>query len=249
MPSGQPEETLEEALRGQLQSWEQRPLVRLLYRRWFEAIRRRLARVRGVSVELGAGIGRLQQVAPEVVPTDVAATPWAAQVADAEDLPYEAGAVANLVLVDVFHHLARPARFLDEAVRVLAPGGRVVVLDPYCSPVSAVAYRRFHHERTDLDAGAFEDDPTIAGRPLDSNQARATLAFFRQRKELERRWPLLRVVETTRLAFLAYPLSGGFTGRKLVPDTVGRALVAVEPALRPLAPLLAFRCLVVLERR
>ncbi len=48
---------------------------------------------------------------------------------------------------------------------------------------------------------------------------------------------------------LAYPLSGGFTGRPLVPAGLGLRLRRLEPLLTPLAPLLAFRCLVVLERR
>jgi SAM-dependent methyltransferase len=167
---------------------------------------------------------------------------------DAEALPYEERWLANLVLVDVFHHLARPARFLDEATRVLRPGGRVIVLDPYCSPVSTVAYRRFHHERTDLSAGAFEDDASIADEPLASNQARATLVFFRNADELRRRWPGLRVVERRRLAILAYPLSGGFTATRLVPTNFGLAVARLERHLAFLAPLLAFRCLVVLER-
>jgi SAM-dependent methyltransferase len=153
------------------------------------------------------------------------------------------------VLIDVFHHIANPGRFLDEAVRVLRPGGRVTILDPYCSPVSTPLYRAFHPERTDLSASAFDEDPRVDEAPFDSNQARATLAFFRAAHELEARWPELRLVERRRLAFLAYPLSGGFLGRRLVPDRVGRALIRVERGLTWAAPVLAFRCLVVLERR
>ena len=241
-------ESLVEALRGQEASWNTRPLLRLLYIGWFEQICAALSAVEGRSIELGSGIGTLPQTCPRVEPTDVEPTPWVSQVVDAEALPYADGSLANLVLVDVFHHLARPARFFDEAVRVLASGGRVVVLDPYCSPISTRAYKRFHHERTDLSAGAFEDDASIATEPLASNQARATLAFFRHRDELGRRWPELRVAKRQRLALLAYPLSGGFTGRKLVPDRLGSALARVERLLGPLDRVLAFRCLVVLER-
>ena len=164
-------------------------------------------------------------------------------------VPFANGSVANLVLVDVFHHLSRPAAFLDEAERALAPGGRVVVLDPYCSPVSTQMYRRFHHERTDLGAEPFGEDESIGADPLASNQARATLAFFRHAEELERRWPRLLLIERARLALLAYPLSGGFTGRPLVPQRVGLGLQRLERRLSPLGRLLAFRCLVVLERR
>ena len=243
------EPPLVEMLTRQEQAWNERPLLRSLYGEWFEGLAERMSPVPGVSVELGSGIGRFQEVVPSIVTTDVEPTPWTSRVADAADLPFADGEVANLVLIDVFHHLARSSRFLDEATRVLAPGGRVLVLDPYCSPLSTRLYGRYHHERTDLRADPFADDERIGTAPLASNQARATLAFFRESEELAARWPLLELVERERLALLAYPLSGGFSGRRRVPDGVGRALARVERALGWAAPLLAFRCLVVLERR
>ena len=171
-------ESLVDALRGQEASWNARPLVRALYTGWFQQVCAALSPVDGRSIELGTGIGTLQATCPRVEPTDVEPTPWVSEVVDAEALPYADGALANLVLVDVFHHLARPARFLDEAARTLAAGGRVVVLDPYCSAVSTPAFKRFHHEWTDLSADAFEDDASIAAEPLASNQARAPSPFF-----------------------------------------------------------------------
>lgn len=240
--------SLVEALRVQEQQWNARRLVRSLYVVWFKRVCAALSEVPGRSIELGSGICTLPHTCPRVEPTDVEPTPWASEVVDAETLPYMDASLANLVLVDVFHHLARPARFFDEAVRALAPGGRVVILDPYCSPVSTRAYRRFHHERTDLSVGAFEDDASIGEQPLASNQARASLAFFRHLDEFTSRWPALRVIHRERLAILAYPLSGGFTGRKLVPDRVGLVLARVERTLGFLDGFLAFRCLVVLER-
>jgi len=200
-------------------------------------------------VELGAGIGHFRDVVPDVVLTDVEPTPWADEVVDAEALPCADRSLANLVLVDVFHHLARPARFLDEARRVLAPEGRVLILDPYCSPLSTILYKRFHHERTDLSAAPFDADQQVAGAPLESNQARATLAFFRHADDLARRWPELRLAERRRLALLLYPLSGGFSRPPLAPAPLVPTLRLLERALAPLAPLAAFRCLVVLERQ
>lgn len=241
--------TLVEELREQERAWEARPLLRRLYRGWFAELAAALAPVEGPTVELGSGIGKLREVIPELATTDVEPTPWADRVVDAEALPYADGQVANLVLVDVFHHLARPTRFFDEAVRVLAPGGRLLVLDPYCSTLSTLAFRWFHHERTDLDVDAFEDDVTVAETPMASNQARATLAFFREPGAVVDRWPALRVVRRKRLAHVLYPLSGGFSRRPLVPAVLYRPLAALDRALAPLGPLLAFRCLVVLERR
>lgn len=46
------------------------------------------------------------------------------------ELPFEAASFDQLIVRDVIHHLEQPARFMDECARVLAPGGRVDVLEP-----------------------------------------------------------------------------------------------------------------------
>jgi SAM-dependent methyltransferase len=241
--------TLIDELRVQDEAWRSRPLVRRLYEDWYRLVVSRLSSVGGPTVELGSGISRFKEHHPVTVATDVQPTPWVDEVVDAEELPYEDGKIANLVLIDVFHHLPSPTRFFDSASRVLAPGGRVVLLEPYCSPVSYFAYRRFHHERTDLDTPPFADDERAATSPMASNQARATLVFFRNADEYSRRWPSLPIAERRLLALLTYPLSGGFTRPKLVPDGAYGPLSVVDRALSPLARLLAFRCLVVVEKR
>ena len=243
-----PRSSLVDDLRRQEEAWQARPLVRRLYRDWYGLIVARLSETPGPTIELGSGISRFKEHFPDAVATDIEPTPWADEVVDAEQLPYEDGSVSNLVLIDVFHHLARPHRFLDEARRALTKGGRTLLLDPYCSPVSYPAYRLFHHERTDLDTSPFDDDPATAASPMDANQARATLAFFRHLDEFERRWPELTLQERRRLALVLYPLSGGFTRPELLPRPLHDLGSLAERVLRPFAPLLAFRCLIVLER-
>ena len=237
--------SLAETLREHERAWNERPLLRRIYAEWFDLMASRLARVPGASIELGSGIGRLHEAVPEVIPTDVEQTPWAEFVVDGEAMPYGDGAVANIVMLDVFHHLPRPAAFLDEARRVLAAGGRIVMLEPYISPLSSLAYR-LHHERLELDADGFAE--TDSTDPLDANIAQTTLAFFRQREEYERRWPELPVVEQKLLSFLVYPLSGGFSKRAVLPRALFRPATAVERALSVLLPLVALRCLLVVER-
>jgi SAM-dependent methyltransferase len=237
-------------LAEQERAWRERPVLRQVYRDAYGLIASRLSHVEGPTVELGSGIGRFKEVVPDVTLTDVEATPWSHAVVDAENLPYETGSIANLVLFDVFHHLASPRRFFDEARRVLVRGGRIVIFDPYCSPLSTRAYKAFHHERTDLGGQAFDDDPEVAVAPFASNMARATLVFFRGEDEFARRWPDLTIVERRKLSLLLYPLSGGFSGRQLVAPALVRPLELFEQLARPLlASIAGFRCLVVLERR
>ena len=47
-----------------------------------------------------------------------------------ESLPFDEGAFDAVVMVDVIHHLERIEPTLDEARRVLAPGGRLLVFEP-----------------------------------------------------------------------------------------------------------------------
>ncbi|MSP25095.1 MAG: class I SAM-dependent methyltransferase [Myxococcales bacterium] len=50
--------------------------------------------------------------------------------ASAYDLPFDADTFDHVLVRDVIHHLEEPERFLSECARVLAPGGRVDVLEP-----------------------------------------------------------------------------------------------------------------------
>jgi ubiquinone/menaquinone biosynthesis C-methylase UbiE len=46
------------------------------------------------------------------------------------ELPFEDQSFDHLLVRDLIHHLERPARFVEECARVLAPGGRIDVLEP-----------------------------------------------------------------------------------------------------------------------
>jgi demethylmenaquinone methyltransferase/2-methoxy-6-polyprenyl-1,4-benzoquinol methylase len=48
----------------------------------------------------------------------------------AERLPFPSGSVDRILMVDVFHHLRDQGQTARECVRVLAPGGRLVIQEP-----------------------------------------------------------------------------------------------------------------------
>jgi SAM-dependent methyltransferase len=240
--------TLAETLAEHESIWRDRPLLRRLYGDWFDLIIERLATVEGLTIELGSGFAPLKDRLPELVTTDVESTPWADAVVDAHALPYADAALANVIAVDVLHHLADPSSFLSELSRTLRPGGRLVAIEPYTSPLSTIAYRLFHHEHTNTHVDPFRLDATLAADAMAGNQALPAILFFRHALELSERWPELRIIERQRFSFLLYPLSGGFSRRPLMPNAFYRPLRKLEAMLAPAARLLAFRCLVVVER-
>src|SRR5215470_7086632 len=119
---------MSDPLRSYLAVWNAKPVLRLIYNDFYDRIAS--ACVAGLTVELGGGIGNLKQRLGNVIATDIQFGPWLDCVADAQRLPFAAGAVSNVVLVDVLHHVEYPVNFFREAGRVLRDGGRIVMVEP-----------------------------------------------------------------------------------------------------------------------
>jgi SAM-dependent methyltransferase len=233
------------------QVWDSNEAIRTLYRRWYEQVRAKLPdRSLGPWLELGSGPGFAKEVIPELQLSDVVKAPWHDHEIAAEALPFADGSLGAIVLFDVLHHLREPARFLTEAVRVLRPGGRVVLIEPYVGPFSFPVYKLFHQERCDFALDPLGSEQATSDDPFDGNQALPTKLFYRRRADLERRFPQLQLVELEPLAGLAYPASGGLSRRPLLPMALWKALLHLEDRLPAAAfRVFGFRLLAVLERR
>ena len=235
-------------------AWESNPALRALYADWYGRIAAALPpRALGPRIELGSGPGFAREFIPDLELTDVVGAPWLDRELDADAIAAADGSVGALVLFDVLHHLASPGRFFAEAARVLRPGGRAVLCEPFISPLSYPVYKFLHEEPVDMSvdplaaeihrSGATEKDP------FDSNQAIPTRLFGRHRAAFARMFPSLRVVSVERLAGLCYPASGGFSRRPLLPMPVWRPLYHLERWLPTSAfRLIGFRLLAVIER-
>lgn len=224
--------------------------LRALYARWYRRIRRALpSRNLGEWVELGSGPGLGARFIPELVLTDVVLAPWLHLRVDGTSLPFGSGRVGALVLFDVLHHLGNPGRFLAEASRVLCAGGRIVLCEPYVSPLSWFAYRYFHEESVDFRVDPFEQPLPGANDPFAGNQAVPRLLLKDRVGELQRRFPLLRVTLCETFAGPSYALTGGFGRPPSLPEPFWRLLLGLEDALpRFVFDLVGFRMFVVLEK-
>lgn len=169
---------------------------------------------------------------------------------DAQHLPFRSRSVSNVVLFDVLHHLENVRYFFDDALRVLVQSGRIVIMDPYVSALSWPIYRFLHPEPMDFRRDPLTIVVPMRGRrPFDANQAVARIVFERSYERFRQLYPQLAKIAHERLAYFAYPLSGGFDRPSLVPLWSVDPLLRFEQWCRRLGRLLAFRLLVVLEKR
>ena len=236
-----------EILRQHQVVWEQKPILRMLYTEWYREIVSWLQP--GRTLEVGGGTGNLKEFAQSVVCTDIVRLPWLDAVVDAQQLPFLSGTIANIVLFDTLHHLENVRYFFDEAIRTLQPGGRVIIMDPYISVCSWPVYHFAHPEPVDFDQDPLALTPMQPDRkPFDANQAISTILFERSSRHFHELYPNLKKLRHHRLAFFAYPLSGGFERSSLLPIFLVRPVLVVERALHFLNRFLAFRVLVVLEK-
>ncbi|WP_448527974.1 class I SAM-dependent methyltransferase [Raineya sp.] len=223
--------------------------MRIIYEEWYRKIIKDLIN-HPKTLELGAGTGNFKEYKPDVISADIDPQPWLDMCFDAHQIPFQDGEVGNIVLIDVFHHLANPILFLEEAHRVLCKGGRIVMLEPFPSAFSLPIYRKFHPEPFIMNIDYFSKQGLEQKDPWDSNQAIPFLIFFKHYKSfLDKFGEKFKIIKKEKLSFLLYPASGGFENKAMIPDWSIPFFQFIEKILYPLRSLLAFRCYIVLEKK
>jgi len=222
--------------------WSRKIIVRQLYETWYEKIAVELHP--GSIIEVGAGTGNfkrwLKARGRACWTLDILPGKYVDVQADALQMPLAAGSVDNIVIVDALHHFARPLAFLKHAAEVLRPHGHLLLIEPFVSVWGRLIYRYLHHERVDFD---FEES-TASKEAWDGNAAIPRLTLARVEQEVHD----LRIRRISYCEFLAYPLSGGFSYRSLLPGAVLLALHRLEQARLFQNRVLSLRVIAVLEK-
>ena len=181
---------------------------------------------------------------------DIVHEPWLDFVADAQSLPLRSQSAANIVMLDVLHHIEYPIRFFKDAARTLQPGGRLIFVEPGITPVSNLVYKALHEEPVDMTVDPLVDGlPDPNKNPYIGNQAIPTLLTTRHAAQVSKRVPELELKGARWLSMFAYPLSGGFKRWSLITPAIARSLLRFEDRIEAtLGATCGFRLMAVYEK-
>ena len=200
----------------------------------------------GIVLEVGAGSGFYTEIRPSAVSLDLRAGANVDLIGSALELPLCVESTSTILLLNVLHHLPDPVAFFHECERVLKPGGRVCLIEPYAGPLSRRLIRPLHHEPWEEGAGW---TLPAAGPLTGANMALPWIIFKRDRARYDAEMPHLPVDRFQLHTFVMYLLSGGVSMRSMVPGALFRPMILLERLFAPAAPLLASMMTIELVKR
>jgi SAM-dependent methyltransferase len=231
--------------------WDKKPLLKKIYGDFYRLIKVNVLEDKNhPTVEIGSGSGKIKEYLPACLKTDLFPNPWIDQVENAYRLSFKDNSVSNIILLDVFHHLQYPGLALKEMKRVLIPGGRVIIFDPYISLFGAIIYGPLHPEPIAWfkkiswlppEGWTPEKDIYYAA------QWNTTKIFFHQ-NQYEKELSGWKIAERIRLSSLPYILSGGYSRPQIYPEKLYSLINFFGKILDFFPWLFATRALVVLEK-
>jgi hypothetical protein len=223
--------------------------LRFYYRDVFASLLKRHL-LSGPTLEIGSGPGFLSHIVEDLITSDYDNVTGIDVVCDAHELIFPDQSFCNVFFVDVLHHLKSPLTCFREISRVLRPGGRLVIIEPYTTPLSRVFYTYIHHESCYPPEDVWNNAFPAGKEPMMGNAEIPRALLVKNNSPVTGNRPAsgLRLCKLMPFAGLSYLLTGGFQTWQL-PLFLIQSLYFVEEKTRPLwTSLAATRCLAVLER-
>lgn len=244
-----------EKIESNKKAFESKKVLQRIYGRYFSLIEKEMAFPFRKTVEIGCGAAFFKRFLPVIQSADIVESTYADLVCDGHQLPFKTASLSNVVLIDVFHHLQFPKYFLEEAHRALQTGGKLILLEPFVSPLSYLIYKYFHEESFSFKENPFIPESSnqteklsVSTSPYTGNQAVSRILWETVSRHHNR---LMGFSFRCRfLDIFAYPATGGFSKPQLLGDSLLTKIYSIETKLSEKLPLslLAFRILIVASK-
>ncbi|KMP10628.1 hypothetical protein UZ36_07035 [Candidatus Nitromaritima sp. SCGC AAA799-C22] len=222
-------------------------LLLIWYRQTYEYIKNNLSGS-GLVIEMGSGSSFLHEHIPGLVRSNIIFVKENDLVFSAFALPFKDSSVGDIVLINVLHHLQDPFLFFKEAERVLKPGGRVLISDPYMSLLSYPVWHYLHPENCEKKKIGFNNAGEI-NPMIDANSATATSMFCLKDSPLANHCDYLKPVKVELHSKFLYWIAGGYNFPQFIPTCFAPLVNFAEKILSPFNKWLASFMYAVLEKR
>lgn len=223
-----------------------KPFLKKLYLEWYRELSQQIQLLpEGKIIELGSGGGFIKDIFPQVITSDVMKLSSCDMCFPAENIPMENNTVAAYFMLNVFHHIPDPEKFLREADRTLKKGGRIIMVEPANSFFSRIIYKNFHHEPFN-EKGEWTIEST--GPMSSSNQALPYIYFIRDRELFRKKFPSMKIISVRLHTPFRYLLSGGVSRKSLVPAGSFGLFSIAEKIISPLSAFTAMFQTIVVEK-
>lgn len=192
-------------------------------------------------LEIGSGMSPARQFVPGLITSDILELDYLDHAFDCHEIDRYAGipdgSLDIITFTNVLHHLNNPLRFLERSHAKLAPGGMIILVEPYLSVISTLIYRYIHHEL--LDTAIAEPVLNNIEGPLTSaNSALPYMIFFSGRgwDRTLRQYYDFNASEARFFTGLAYMATGGISRVLPIPAGLYRMLFRVDQWLATSLP-------------
>ena len=226
---------------------QEKSFLRQIYLEWYRALLAVLPRGDGAVLELGSGGGFMNQVAPDLITSELFYCPYVRTVIDGLRLPFAAKSLRGIVMTNVFHHLPQPRLFFAEATRCVRSDGVIAMIEPWVTPWSTFIYTHLHHEPFQPEARLWE--VPVQGPLSGANDALPWIIFARDRQTFEQEFPQWRIELIKPIMPFRYLLSGGVARRTVSPGWTFALWKQIEQALDRWNTKLGMFAQIVLRRR
>ncbi len=237
-------------LEGSSEKWKRSKALQTYYKSLFKDLLEK--RIHGSTLEIGSGCSFIKSVDPEVITSDLRQTPYSNHTVDAYAIEKLRKSWANIIAIDVLHHLETPMRFFNSVAKNLMTGGRLILCEPAATPWGNVFYRLFHEEPCNAEtlAPPFESKSDSHGFFANMGAGWALFKIHRSYSNGELDRIGLNIKSVTYRDLFAYPLTGGFSKPSMVPAFLVNPILAAEAMLpQKILKIIGLRMVIVIEKR
>ena len=172
-----------------------------------------------IEIGSGSGFSKLYLNNKNIVLTDATDNPWIDKYLDATNMDLDDNSIDVIIASHTIHHFYNPAKFFDEASRVLKKNGKIIISEINTSLLMRFLLKAMKHEGYSYNVDIFSRDSIVNDKnDLWSANCAVPEMLFKNNKEFENNFPSYRVVHNSLCESLIFPASGGVIAKKKVPE-------------------------------